>query len=158
MLTRPDGKGIAPVAGHVLDEHPSYLDAARVEAREEVGLTVTELAFVTGGWRDNRCGRAPGPRGHGHDWKVFLAARWSGEITPSSRETRAVGWYTPVQLQELANRTRAAAYGMTTRDEWQTDPGIEGVWCRWLVDAGLISLSDAQLDAIENFSVLGIPA
>jgi 8-oxo-dGTP pyrophosphatase MutT (NUDIX family) len=157
LLTRPDGKGVAPVAGHVLDEHSSYEDAARAEAREEVGLTVTALTPVTGGWRANRCGRAPGPRGHGHDWRVFLATEWSGAVVPSRRETRAVDWYGPAELQDLANRTCTAAQGRTTRHAWEDDPGLEGVWCRWLADAGLITLSEAQLAAIEAFAELGVP-
>ncbi|MET9713375.1 NUDIX domain-containing protein, partial [Nocardiopsis alba] len=33
--------GIAPVAGHALDEHASYEAAAREEVAEEIGLTVT---------------------------------------------------------------------------------------------------------------------
>jgi len=124
---------------------------------EEVGLTVTGLAFVTGGWRDNRCGRAPGPRGYGHDWKVFRATEWCGDLAPSRRETRGVGWYTAARLQELADRTYAAALGRVSREEWEADPGLEGVWCRWLAETGLIALSDARLDVIESFAGAGLP-
>ncbi|MFF8011757.1 NUDIX hydrolase, partial [Streptomyces parvus] len=80
--------GTAPAAGHI-DDHGRSEDAARAEVEEELGLTVTGLTRITGGWRENRCRWLPGACGTGHEWTVFQAAV-SGELVPSARETRNV--------------------------------------------------------------------
>ena len=56
MITRATAPaGIAPVAGHALDEHASYAAAARAEVAEEVGLQVTALnRMAVGGYQGSR--------------------------------------------------------------------------------------------------------
>lgn len=82
--------GTAPAAGHI-DDHGTAEDAGRAEVEEELGLTVTGLTHVTGGWRDNPCRRLPGARstGHRHEWTVYRATV-TGDLTPSAHETKNV--------------------------------------------------------------------
>lgn len=137
MITRAHApSGIAPVAGHVRDEHPDYthLDAAIAETREEVGLTVTreDLRRVYIQWHQSRCGAdIPHPSG-GHDWQVYVATRWSGTVVRAEEEATDARWYTPEQVQELAERTFAYARGEVTEEEWEASPGLEPVWAEIL--------------------------
>jgi ADP-ribose pyrophosphatase YjhB (NUDIX family) len=142
--------GTAPVAGHV-DEHGGFEEAAFAEAAEEVGLTVTGLRQVTGGWRDNACRRAPGRLGTGHEWSVYQATV-SGELRPSLRETRNARLLTAGQLQDLAARTASYAHGLLTDAEFAASPGIEPVWAQWLTDAGIIHVPPADLAAIDRLA------
>jgi 8-oxo-dGTP pyrophosphatase MutT (NUDIX family) len=151
-FTRPDGAGVAPPAGHVFDEHTTFSEAARAEVAEEVGLTVQELTLVTQGWRFNRCQGGDGPRGRGHDWRIYRAT-WTGMVSPSAQETIDVRWRDRAELQALADRTVAYARYRAQVDgeegSWSTDPGIEPVWVRWLVDADLITMSSEDLAEVE---------
>ncbi|WP_255293246.1 NUDIX domain-containing protein [Streptomyces niveus] len=138
--------GIAPVAGHV-DEHGSPEKAAREEVTGEVGLTVTHLQLLFNQWRPNRCRRTPsGPVGH--HWWIFKA-EVSGSLCPSPRETRAPRWIRPDQLQQHALRTVAYANRRLNHEEFERDPGLEPVWCRFLHDLELVTLPSADLDRIE---------
>jgi len=133
MITRNLApSGIAPIAGHVCDEIPTltHLGAAIVETQEEVGLTVwpEDLALIYARDLPNRCRRIPAPS-LSHDWRVFSATRWTGELTPSERETRGARWYELAEVQALAERTVAYAHGDVTEKEWQAEPGLEPVWC-----------------------------
>ncbi|GAA1454221.1 NUDIX hydrolase [Nocardiopsis tropica] len=133
MITRKLApSGIAPIAGHVTDENPhlTHLGAAIVETQEEVGLTVwpEDLALVYAREVANRCRRIPAPS-MGHEWMVFGATKWTGELTPSERETRGADWYELDEIQALAERTVAYAHGYVTEAEWQASPGLEPVWC-----------------------------
>jgi ADP-ribose pyrophosphatase YjhB (NUDIX family) len=139
--------GAAPPAGHV-DDHGSYAEAGYAEVSKETGLTVTALEHVGGGWRGNRCRRAPGPQGTGHMWRIFLA-RATGELAPSPRETRNARWLDQPAIQALAARTVAYASGLVTTREWAADPGLEPVWVRWLADIGIIPRPAGHEDAIE---------
>jgi 8-oxo-dGTP pyrophosphatase MutT (NUDIX family) len=141
--------GIAPVAGHVFDEHESYVDAARAEVREELGLTVDTWELTrAGGWRNNQCRRRPGPLGTGHQWQVFNATV-SGKLRPSRREARDPRWLDRAELQRLAERTAAYARGDTTALSFTASPGIEPVWAGFLTELRLIHLSSMELSAIE---------
>lgn len=138
--------GVAPCAGHV-DGHGGFELAAHAEVTEELGLAVTSLRQVTGGWRPNRCRRQPGPAGPGHAWAVYLA-QTRGQVRPSARETRSARWLDSGLLQVLADRTAAYAYGRLTSAEFAADPGIEPVWVQWLADAGIIHAGAADLAVI----------
>ncbi|MHC5701947.1 NUDIX hydrolase [Streptomyces tirandamycinicus] len=138
--------GIAPVAGHV-DQHGGPEQTARDEVTEEVGLTVTHLHLLMDQWRPNRCRRTPsGPVGH--HWWIFQA-EVSGSLCPSPREVRAPQWIHPDQLQQHALRTAAYANGCLNREEFEREPGLEPVWCRFLHDLELVTLPAADLDRIE---------
>jgi len=139
--------GAAPAAGHI-DDHGSAEDAGRAEVEEELGLTVTSLTRVAGGWRDNRCRRRPGGRGTGHDWTVYQATV-TGDLTPSARETKNVRWIASDALQELADRTVAYAQGRVTDTEFDAAPGIEPVWMQWLADIAAIRVDSAELLQVE---------
>jgi 8-oxo-dGTP pyrophosphatase MutT (NUDIX family) len=136
--------GTAPVAGHV-DDHGTYEDAAIAEVREETGLTVTRLHEVASGWRDNKCRRKPGPKGVGHEWRVYTATV-TGTLKPSPRETKNARWLTADELQVLADQTARYAYGA------HCDLGIEPVWCHWLAVAGLVSLPAADLAQVARIA------
>ncbi|MFJ8969647.1 MULTISPECIES: NUDIX hydrolase [Streptomyces] len=138
--------GMALVAGHV-DEHGGPEQAARDEVTEEVGLNVTRLHLLLDQWRPNRCRRTPsGPVGH--HWWIFQA-EVSGSLCPSPREIRAPRWIHPDQLQQHALRTAAYANGAVNHEEFEREPGLEPVWCRFLHDLELVTLSPAALDRIE---------
>lgn len=138
--------GIAPVAGHALDEHASYETAAREEVAEEIGLTTTALTRLTiGGFHPGRCRRTGST---GHTWQLF-EAQVVGDLDPSEREVAAVDWWEIADLQALAERTAAWAQGQITTDEFATDPGLEPVWCHWMSELGLVELPGSVLDAIE---------
>jgi 8-oxo-dGTP pyrophosphatase MutT (NUDIX family) len=167
LIAREDGRylmfdratfpaGVAPCAGHVFDAHAGYADAARAEVREELGLTVERLEPTTvGGWRPNRCRRQPGPRGPGHDWRIYTAAV-SGTLTPS-RETRNARWLDRGDMQRLADRTASYAHGELSGAEFRAAPGIEPVWVGFLDDLGLIRMSAADLTAIWLLTVHSAP-
>ncbi|WP_067491726.1 NUDIX domain-containing protein [Actinomadura hibisca] len=139
--------GLAPVAGHVFDDHADYADAARAEAAEELGLTltVTDLKLARVAWRNNRCRRAPGPRGIGHHWKVFVAHVADTLVQPSPREVRSVRWMTPRELTDAAWRTLYYAQGHVTEQDWQANPGIEPVWVYFLQSLGLVGVRQAEV-------------
>lgn len=138
--------GIAPVAGHALDEHASYEAAAYAEVREEVGLQVTGLTELeVGGFHPGRCRRTGST---GHTWKLFEATV-TGRLDASVREVAAVGWWEVADLQYLAERTADHAAGMLTAKEFSTRPGLEPVWCQWLADLGHVNLSSEDLNAIQ---------
>lgn len=138
--------GIAPVAGHALDEHTSYEAAAHAEVREEVGLEVTGLKRLpVGGYHPGLCRR---PGSTGHKWELFEATV-TGELAASPREVRRVGWWELGGLQYLAERTADYAAGLHTPAEYFARPGLEPVWCHWMHELGYIRLPGADLDAIE---------
>lgn len=147
--TRADGAGIAPIAGHVFDAHASYQDAARAEVWEETGMRVTGLTHIGGGHRRNRCRRGDGPNGPGHTWKIYRATATG---TPHSADGSMLGlhWATRGELAELAARTVARALGRLTDADWREAPGLEPVWCHWVVLATLIDMNPDDLAAIDE--------
>ncbi|MCD0450002.1 NUDIX domain-containing protein [Actinocorallia sp. API 0066] len=164
LLTRAQPPaGIAPAAGHVFDDHAvlrpdgtvdedtSFRAAAVAEVEEELGLTVAvaDLEEVTRGWRISPCRRPllPG-REPGHAWRVYRAPA-TGLLTPSPTETRGARWYTPAEVQSLADRTAAFACGDVSEAAFDASPGLQPVWVRWLVDAALVTVSAAALTAID---------
>lgn len=150
MITRGTAPaGVAPVAGHALDEHASYQDAARAEVHEEVGLKVTNLTgLAVGGFHPGRCRRIP-RNGGGHDWEIYSASV-SGDLAPSQREVAAVAWYSRREVQALAERTAAYANGAVSEQDWLDVPGLEPVWCDWLAQLGWVRLPEADLDRIRR--------
>lgn len=147
LLTRakpPTGR--APVAGHV-DGHGQYPVAAVAEAEEEAGLSIDGLHEVDEGWVPNICRRPPSRPVHdGHDWVIYAAR----EAEPSTAtycpdETRGGYWYTPGQVQDLAERTVRWAAGYIRDDRYLAAPGLEPVWVYWLSRLGHITVDDRDL-------------
>ncbi|MGW4425783.1 NUDIX hydrolase [Streptosporangium sp. NPDC004631] len=144
--------GIAPPAGHV-DDHGDLLTAARNEVAEEVGLTVTGLHPVAGGWRTNRCRRTiPDSGTAGHHWRVYQARQVSGQLAPSIRETRNARWLTVRQLQLLTDRTVAYAHGELDDAAFTSNPGIEPVWVAWLAEAGIVAAGRDDLALVDGLA------
>ncbi|MFE0270458.1 NUDIX domain-containing protein [Nocardiopsis alba] len=141
--------GIAPVAGHALDEHASYEAAAYAEVAEEIGLTVTGLSRLTaGGHHPGRCRRQGST---GHTWRLYEATV-EGDLAPSEREVADVRWYPLSELQALADRTGAWAAGQISGDEFAADPGLEPVWVHWLHALGYVYATAQDRAAIQQLA------
>ncbi|WP_219471270.1 NUDIX domain-containing protein [Nonomuraea rhizosphaerae] len=148
--------GIAPVAGHVLDEHGSFEAAAHAEVRQEVGLQIIDLTLVWADFAANRCRRQINTDEPGHEWQVYWA-RTRGELAPSAEETRNLRWVELAELQHLADVTVAYALGHLTDAEFAERPGLEPVWVQWFFHLGHIELARdgdqdqalARLEAIQ---------
>lgn len=136
--------GIAPVAGHVYDEHTDVVDALSAEVEEEVGLKVTSSERVGRGHIPNLCASLPHEPRPGHYWWLYRATA-TGTLRPAPGETRGAAWYTPEQVRALADRTLAHARGEITEDEFRADPGLEAVWIRLLHQAGMLEVSHEDL-------------
>jgi ADP-ribose pyrophosphatase YjhB (NUDIX family) len=146
---------VAPVSGHVFDEHGDYRDAAVAEVKEEVGLTVEELyPTMVGGWQPNRCCREPGPAGTGHAWQVFTATV-SGELKPSDREVRQARWLLRDEVQLLANRTMLHAQGRVRAADFTECPGIEPVWVGFLAELDVIRMPVAGVELVRQLMAEG---
>lgn len=140
--------GIAPPAGHG-DDHGDPKQAARTEVAKEVGLTVVSLTQVSGGWQPNRCRRQTEEgRTAGHHWTIYRA-EVTGGLRPSPRETRNARWLTRAQIQDLVDRTAAAARGEVPADAFAQAPGIEPVWVWWLHAVGLVDVPDDDLARVQ---------
>ncbi|GAA1584688.1 hypothetical protein GCM10009678_79110 [Actinomadura kijaniata] len=107
------------------------------------------LTRVAGGYRPNRCKRGDGPNGLGHVWLVFTAHA-TGHPRPVDGAMPGLHWAEREELAELAARTAARARGTVTDAQWRDRPGLEPVWCRWIVAVGLITMSADDLEAIDN--------
>lgn len=146
---RADDAGAAPIAGHVYDAHPSPRAAARAEVLEEVGLTVTRLVEVTGGYRANRCRRGDSPSGPGHTWHIYRA-RAVGELQVDPGSYTRVRWADVDELRALTERTIAYARGRVSAAAWAERPGIELVWVLWLQLASIVDVPRYALEQIER--------
>lgn len=141
--------GIAPPAGHALDEHAGYVLAAVDEVAEEVGLTVLpqDLELLYDHWVSNRCRRRPA-NPPGHHWRVYRTRQWAGRLTPSPTETAGAAWYPPEHLQQLADRTVAWTRGQLTDAAYTAEPGLEPVWVVILADLGMVTLPPRALPRV----------
>lgn len=161
--TRVDGAGVAPIAGHVFDEHTvtgpdgtrdadaSYERAAVAEVAEEAGMDVVpgSLEFVAGGLRLNRCRRGDGPDGPGHDWRIYTA-RATGTPHSADGKVLALHFADRVELDALMRRTIDRARGFVSDSQWWYRPGLEPVWCLWLVATGFATMARTDLELIEE--------
>ncbi|WP_405589715.1 NUDIX domain-containing protein [Streptomyces sp. NBC_01190] len=157
LISAPDGLlfferatppvGLAPVAGHI-DHHGSPEQAARAEAAEEVGLSLTHLRLLLTGWRANRC-RRPATAAVGHQWWIYEAQAF-GSLSPSDREVRAPRWIDPYKLHQLALRTEAYAQGGLSDVEFTRRPGMAPVWVRFLHELKIVTLAEEVLAGIDT--------
>lgn len=120
--------GFAPPAGHV-DDHGSPEMAAIDEVFEEIGITISldglTRTVIENRRLDKSCRR---PGGDHHNWWVFTAGEFEGDITASDDETRGASWVDLSRLQELADRTKLFQAGVVSDEQWQQSPGLEEVW------------------------------
>lgn len=144
--------GIAPVAGHALDEHASYEDAARKEVEEEIGLEVSGLTLLRPcGFHPGRCRRTGSA---GHDWRLYEATVNHTDVSASAREVADVGWWSLEEIQRLAERTVDRAAGLIRPRDFELCPGLEPVWCHWLTELGYISLPAQERAWVRDLSAI----
>lgn len=144
--------GWAPPFGHC-DDH-GYGSAAFREFEEKTGLQIVgaPMPLIPKNPRKNlKCRRG----GQYHDWQIF-EVNWKGELKPSRNETKDAKWHTIEEICELAEKTRnyvgrmralsnpaipASVSGPTMETlerEWQTNPGLELVWCQFFRELCII--------------------
>ena len=147
--------GIAPPTSHV-DGHGSAKDIAYAQIREAVGISVPWLATVAATWRENICGRRPGPQGPGHHWTVYSGLVDDTVATDAAPPANA-RWYSRREVQALADRTAAYAAGAMSAADFTADPGIEPVWVDWLCRAQVITMSGWDRDNIDALAGQPLP-
>jgi len=146
-------QAIALPAGHC-DGDP-FVKAAAKESLEEVGIAIVRNKLVWEGRILNSCKREGGTF---HDWQVFEAEEWSGELKSGS-DAREAFWATPEKLRQFVSRTEyfVKKFGIpyvqvgdltrkvfgdpaspVTDPEWAADPGLEFVWYFILKQAQII--------------------
>ena len=130
-------------AGHL--DGDTFARGVERESQEEVGITIGKNKSVWSGRIDNPCKREGGSF---HDWEVFEASVWSGDLRAgddAKRFFRAA----PDELKKIAARTEyfMKKYGVSyenigeltrkifgdpttknTDPEWKADMGLEPVW------------------------------
>ena len=119
--------GFVPPAGHV-DSFGSFEEAARRELAEEVEFEADRIELLTEGRRENPCRRIDG---NWHYWKIYQVDV-SGDLKRSADETKQAGFYSLEQLRRLAAKTEIYLSGSVSEDVWESEPGLEPVWCKWL--------------------------
>lgn len=128
--------GFAIPAGHQDGDDPGT--TAKKELSEEIGLAAEELEEKLSLTLPNPCKRDGGTH---HEWTIFEAAKWSGEIKPSADETKSYLWADPEKVSQFAQRLKEFAYEKkivldqenlprlvkeTNEDvSWQQNPGLE---------------------------------
>ena len=128
--------GFALPAGHQDGDDPEK--AARKELEEEMGLYAETLEKKLTLMLPNPCRREGGTH---HEWAVFEAAHWNGEVKPSPNETKnhlwadkeKIAWLAatlenfaqqrdiPLTIEALHELVRAS----NEDGAWQENPGLE---------------------------------
>jgi 8-oxo-dGTP pyrophosphatase MutT (NUDIX family) len=135
--------GWAAPAGHV-DDGESYIEAARRELMEEVGLSAgpNTLTLVAGGTYGNRCRR---PGGTHHRWEVFETYRDQSDPVRNQDEVRAMAWMTLPEIASLARLCRSHLNRNAGPDEWRDYPGLEPIWLEFFTDLGYVLAGELHL-------------
>lgn len=136
-------QAIALPAGHL--DGDTFEEGLLRETREEVGIDVIHYKLLLSARFNNPCKRIDGSY---HDWKVYKATQWQGNVQAGSDAKRAF-WALPDQLRKHALRTEyfvrkykirsfrlgsltEAIFGNSmnpkTDSEWIETPGLEPVW------------------------------
>lgn len=129
--------GFAPPAGHI-DKRGGvdpWISALKQEVQEETGLTVDIFRLIGRFRAPNPCRRVDGTW---HSWKLYKVTEFSGELMPNPDETKQASWYNREQIQALAQKTMGYLSGQITESQWQQNPGLEPVWCRWFLLLGFL--------------------
>jgi 8-oxo-dGTP pyrophosphatase MutT (NUDIX family) len=119
--------GFAAPAGH-RDGDPDFETAAKRELEEETGLLAETLKLLLDKRVENPCRREDGTW---HQWKIFRATV-SGNIKPNQDEVKGLDWYSHSQILNLASKTELFRAGSISKEEWETEPGLEPVWYDFL--------------------------
>lgn len=69
--------------------------------------------------------------------KIFQVIA-TDEVIRSKDETKAAGWYTKEQLQDLGNKTEKYINKEITEEEWQQNFGLEPVMYEWFKEIPII--------------------
>lgn len=128
--------GFAIPAGHQDGDDPET--TARKELSEEIGLIADALEEKLTLTLPNPCKRGGGTH---HEWTIFEAKRWSGEIKPSADETKSYLWASRDQIARMVAALEEFAQlksvpldtenllklvQATNEDpSWQQNPGLE---------------------------------
>lgn len=136
-------RAFAPIAGH-LDGIASR-NAAKKETEEEGGLILGRFVPILEERIENPCRRGGGTY---HDWTIFVAYEWIGELRASS-DAKEARWIEPKEFTALTERTEyfMKKYSISHEDvdgltraifgdpanprtdpEWEKNPGLEPVW------------------------------
>lgn len=126
-------------AGHC--DGDSFNDCAVRETKEEVGIEVSSYEELWGGKINNPCKRLVGIF---HDWRVYKARRWSGELKPAT-DAKEAFWASDEDLRRMAKRTEhfSEKYGISLDDVWLLtwaifgDPQVPQVDSEWEQEMGL---------------------
>ncbi len=124
------------VAGHC-DGQPFSATAVK-ELAEESGLHATGMELRLKDTFGNPCKREGGSW---HEWEVYRATHWSGALRDEPGKTE-VSWKSLVELQALAERTKAFAekleipiydlfqitQALQQDPAWLENPGLEPIW------------------------------
>ncbi len=148
-------QAVALPAGHL--DGDSFEAGLLREVEEEVGISVDKHNLVFEGWLDNPCKRTDGTH---HQWKVYGATRWHGQMRAGS-DAKEAFWISKPELQEYASRTEyfmkkyGIGFGEVARltcaifgnpadpqvdPEWAASPGLEPVWYVILNTLGIIQV------------------
>lgn len=128
--------GFAIPAGHRDGDEPEK--TAVKEAGEEVGLNINKLEKKLVETLSNHCKRENGTH---HEWTIFEAVEWSGEVSPSPDETKSYLWADRTTIDTFMRRLEefAKANGIPLEKEslprlvratneipsWKESPGLE---------------------------------
>lgn len=106
--------GWACPAGHV-DKGESPEEALRREVKEETGLKIEDFKLLVHEFVEwNECSKGV----RGHDWYVYEAVDFEGEIKKADAEAKNIKWVDSSKLRELE---------------------LEEVWKKWFKQLKIIS-------------------
>lgn len=142
-------KGWSPVTGHK-DDHGTVLSALAAETREETGLVIMDYRLIIENvWRPSACPRISQRLSPGHTWTIWETECY-GDPTEAPDENLDLTWVSAEHLALLAKATYAYACGYLTHGEWDEDPGMEPIWVRPYVLAGVFEMAETQLRKIDQ--------
>lgn len=128
--------GFAIPAGHQDGDTPE--ETGQKELFEEVGLIMKTFQKMLTESLPNPCKRTGETF---HDWTIFEATNWSGEIKPSSDETKSYLWATEKEIKDMVQRLKNFASeqniplekdslsrlvsATNQQPSWEQNPGLE---------------------------------